>query len=108
MSESTADAPHFPAPRIHPFAPPQLVSKLRVSACPVGRASLYDGTPAWLVTRYEDVRTVLGDDRFSTVGGGASSRRLPVPPQNARKHRLPRWTHPGTPFTAGCSPDTSR
>jgi cytochrome P450 len=68
MSESTADAPHFPAPRTDPFNPPQLVSELRESACPVGRVSLYDGTPAWLVTRYEDVRTVLGDGRFSSVG----------------------------------------
>src|SRR5690606_22370242 len=34
----------------------------------VGRVSLYDGTLAWLVTRYDDVRTVLGDDRFSSVG----------------------------------------
>jgi cytochrome P450 len=69
MPESTVDAPHFPAPRTHPFDPPQLVSELRESACPVGRVSLYDGTPAWLVTRYDDVRTVLGDARFSTVGG---------------------------------------
>jgi cytochrome P450 len=69
MPESTVEAPRFPAARTHPFDPPQLVSELRESACPVGRVSLYDGTPAWLVTRYEDIRTVLGDDRFSTVGG---------------------------------------
>lgn len=68
MPESAVEAPQFPAPRTHPFDPPRLVSELRESACPVGRVSLHDGTPVWLVTRYEDVRTVLGDDRFSSVG----------------------------------------
>lgn len=68
MQESRVDAPPFPAARIHPFDPPPLVAELRESACPVGRVSLYDGTLAWLVTRYDDVRTVLGDDRFSSVG----------------------------------------
>lgn len=68
MPESTVQAPHFPAPRSRPFDPPRLVSELRESACPVGRVSLYDGTPAWLVTRYDDVREVLGGDNFSSVG----------------------------------------
>jgi cytochrome P450 len=68
MPESTVEAPRFPAPRSRPFDPPRLVSELRESACPVGRVSLYDGTPAWLVTRYDDVREVLGGDNFSSVG----------------------------------------
>jgi len=34
---------------------------------PVSRGRLPDGRPAWFVTRYDDVRMVLGDDRrFST------------------------------------------
>jgi pentalenic acid synthase len=69
VPDSEVDAPRFPAPRSHPFDPPRLVSELRESACPVGPVSLYDGTRAWLVTRYDDVRTVLGDGRFSSVGG---------------------------------------
>ncbi|MCK7626843.1 cytochrome P450 [Streptomyces sp. RS10V-4] len=32
---------------------------------PVTRATLWDGTSCWLVTRHEDVRAVLGDPRFS-------------------------------------------
>lgn len=68
MPESMIEAPGFPAPRSRPFDPPRLVSELRESACPVGRVSLYDGTPAWLVTRYDDVREVLGGDNFSSVG----------------------------------------
>ncbi|WP_203715899.1 cytochrome P450 [Asanoa siamensis] len=35
----------------------------------MGRVSLYDGTPAWLVTRHEDVRRVLSDSQFSAEGG---------------------------------------
>lgn len=31
---------------------------------PVYRAALPDGTPVWLVTRYDDVQTVLRDERF--------------------------------------------
>lgn len=31
---------------------------------PPRRSTLYNGTPMWLVTRYEDVRTVLTDSRF--------------------------------------------
>ncbi|MGW1840126.1 cytochrome P450 [Streptomyces sp. NPDC002067] len=32
---------------------------------PVVRATLWDGSPVWLVTRHQDVRDVLGDARFS-------------------------------------------
>ncbi|MFG2092946.1 cytochrome P450 [Streptomyces sp. NPDC048612] len=32
---------------------------------PVTRATLWDGSACWLVTRHEDVRQVLGDPRFS-------------------------------------------
>jgi cytochrome P450 len=38
---------------------------------PVTRISIPPGTPAWLVTRYQDVRQVLGDPtRFSSQPGG--------------------------------------
>lgn len=32
---------------------------------PMTRASLWDGSSCWLVTRHQDVREVLGDPRFS-------------------------------------------
>lgn len=44
--------------------PYDVYRRLRDSA-PVHRITGPDGTPAWLVTRYEDVRAVLGDERLS-------------------------------------------
>jgi cytochrome P450 len=56
--------PSFPMTRC-PFAPPAQYAQLREES-PVSRVVLPDGKTAWLVTRYEDVRAVLGDNRFST------------------------------------------
>ncbi|WP_441249346.1 cytochrome P450 [Kitasatospora sp. McL0602] len=53
--------PAFPALRGKcPLAPPP-----DYAAVPVGRVTLWDGSYPWLVTGYRDVRTVLGDQRFS-------------------------------------------
>ncbi|MFE0192419.1 cytochrome P450 [Streptomyces sp. NPDC058989] len=61
-----------------PFDPAPGVERARREE-PVTRATLWDGSSCWLVTRYEDVRAVLGDLRFSADA-----------------------THPGFPFlTAG-------
>lgn len=47
-----------------PFDPaPGVVRALREE--PVTRATLWDGSSCWLVTRHQDVRAVLGDPRFS-------------------------------------------
>jgi cytochrome P450 len=55
----------FPASRGNcPFAPPADVSQLLGDA-PMRRIALQDGTPAWLVARYSDVRKLLRDSRFS-------------------------------------------
>jgi len=35
---------------------------------PVSRVRIWDGTSPWLLTRYDDVRAVLGDARFSADG----------------------------------------
>ncbi|MET7485631.1 cytochrome P450, partial [Streptomyces sp. NPDC005538] len=45
----------------HPY---DVYRRLRDSA-PVHRIAGPDGTPAWLVTRYEDVRAALADPRLS-------------------------------------------
>ncbi|MFJ3230404.1 cytochrome P450 [Streptomyces sp. NPDC086787] len=45
----------------HPY---DVYRRLRDTA-PVHRITGPDGTPAWLVTRYEDVRAALGDQRLS-------------------------------------------
>lgn len=57
-------------PRTFPFSEPKrldpepLFSTLRAQE-PLSRVVLPYGEPAWLATRYEDVKVVLGDPRFS-------------------------------------------
>jgi cytochrome P450 len=56
--------------------PYRALGRIRERA-PVLRAQFLDDSPIWLVTRYEDVRTVLSDSRFGTdpasiTGGHAS------------------------------------
>ncbi|MGV9914690.1 cytochrome P450 [Streptomyces tendae] len=54
-----------PAPRgACPFAPPPAYEQARRQT-PVKQVRLWDGSPCWLVTRHEDIRTVLSDPRFS-------------------------------------------
>ncbi|MFW3168803.1 cytochrome P450 [Geodermatophilus sp. CPCC 206100] len=48
-----------------PFDPPPDLAELRRRE-PVTRVRLWDGSSAWLVTRYDDVREVLADRRFSS------------------------------------------
>lgn len=55
----------FPFPRTDPFAPPPEYVELRAK-CPVAPVSIWDGSTAWLLTRYDDVRQVLSDTRFSS------------------------------------------
>ncbi|GGS07005.1 MULTISPECIES: cytochrome P450 [Streptomyces] len=56
----------FPLRRTCPFAEPPEYAGLRADA-PVSRAALkVNGKPAWLVTRHEHVRQVLGDSRVSS------------------------------------------
>ncbi|GAA0503783.1 cytochrome P450 [Saccharopolyspora subtropica] len=47
-----------------PLDPPEHYRAMRQSA-PVARATLPDGSPTWLVSRYADVRAVLRDPRVS-------------------------------------------
>jgi cytochrome P450 len=60
----------FPVLRASPFAPPVEYRRWRDES-PVRRVTLPNGTSAWVLTRYEDVRKVLTDPRFS------SDRRKP-------------------------------
>ena len=48
-----------------PFDPPPGVTEISVSDAPIRRVQIWDGKPAWLVTRYADARAVLADNRFS-------------------------------------------
>lgn len=74
----------FPMARTCPFAPPPAYEQIREGDS-VSRVRLPDGGLAWVVSRHEDVRTVLNDRRFSAdrqhpdfpqrVKGGAACGR---------------------------------
>lgn len=61
------DLPIFPPPRdrSRPFDPPPALLRL-LAETPVSRIRNYDGTVAWLITRYDHTRQVFGDTRFSS------------------------------------------
>ena len=54
----------FPVARSCPFHPPAPYGHLQ-RECPVARVRLSSGCEAVLITRYEDVRSVLDDPRLS-------------------------------------------
>jgi len=59
---SPPDAPRFPFRRECPFDPPSLYAQAR-AAGPLSPVTLWNGRRAWLVTRHEEIRAVLTDDR---------------------------------------------
>jgi cytochrome P450 len=60
-----SEVPSFPPKRDArcPLDPPKELVAL--NACPIGKVRQWDGMEPWLITRYEDVRQVLNDRRFS-------------------------------------------
>ncbi|MEU8916213.1 cytochrome P450 [Streptomyces nigrescens] len=73
-----------PTVRSCPFDPPEEYRTLREQD-PITQVTLPDGATGWLVSRYEDVRTVLADPRFSSKysllrSGGPERDGAPVPP----------------------------
>ena len=54
----------YPYEQKCPFQPPEELTWRRRNA-PVSQVRLANGSLVWLVTRYDDVRTVLTDERFS-------------------------------------------
>jgi cytochrome P450 len=96
--DSVASAPVFPFARPTPLKPAVELARLRAEE-PVARVRSADGEPAWLVTRHEDARAVLGDHaRFALalpgggVGGGgdqgANYSLFQDPPGHTRLRRL--------------------
>ena len=63
MSTATIDRP-YPMARSCPFDPPDQYAALRTDE-PFARVRLWDGTHPYLLTKYSDIKTVLGDARFS-------------------------------------------
>jgi cytochrome P450 len=60
-SEAAFPPPRDPARPLDP--PPELLRRLREE--PISRIKIWDGSEPWLITRYEDGRAVLTDERFS-------------------------------------------
>jgi cytochrome P450 len=92
--------PAFPFQVADPLEPPAEYAKLR-AAEPVAEITLPSGDKAWLITRYEDVRQVLSDARFSreAITAPGAPRLLPIargsksifvmdPPEHTRLRRL--------------------
>ncbi|MFI7292216.1 cytochrome P450 [Streptomyces anulatus] len=104
MTDKDAGAPvptaDFPFPHHDGLGPlPELAALRREAPC--ARIVLPSGDPAWLVTRYKDVRSVLADPRFSrtraTRGAGPRMARVTTlpdsilaadPPEHSRLRKL--------------------
>ncbi|MFG2296175.1 cytochrome P450 [Streptomyces sp. NPDC048603] len=65
----------FPFPPAADVRPPARYGELLATGAPYP-VRLTSGRPALLITRHEDVTTVLGDDRFSRAGYAALARPL--------------------------------
>ena len=66
--EASASPVPFPMKRETPLNPPPELTRRQLEE-PVSRVAIWNGSNPWLVTRYEDVRAVLTDDRFSAEVG---------------------------------------
>jgi cytochrome P450 len=64
-TQQTSSIPNFPFIRPEPFGMPGQYEGLRATES-VPQVRSADGKLAWLITRYEDVRSVLMDERLST------------------------------------------
>jgi cytochrome P450 len=79
MDTDAPRAPHFPTAERPGLDPDPLLAELRERA-PVARVQYPYGEECWLVTRYDDVKAVLTDTRFSRAAtiGADVPRNSPV------------------------------
>jgi len=78
--------------RSSPFDPPDEYRRLREEE-PISKLAFPDGKTGWLLTRHQDVRALLADDRFSSDRLRASSRPARSligmdPPEHTRYRRM--------------------
>lgn len=97
---TTTEPRTFPFSEPHRLDPEPLYAELRRQE-PLSRVQLPFGEPAWLATRYDDVKVVLGDPRFSRAAamdhdeprvrrhsGGSETIMSLDPPEHSRLRRL--------------------
>ena len=77
----------LPTVRECPFDPPAEYHRLR-DEDPVARLAFPDGSQGWLLSRYEDVRSVLADPRISSARGFTSSPIRELPPEALELRRI--------------------
>lgn len=65
MTDELTGLPDYPFPVSSPLEPPGEFARLRGSE-PVSRVRLETGEPAWLLTRYADIRSALADPKLTT------------------------------------------
>lgn len=77
VPQDVSGLPRLPMPRERecPFGPPPEYARLREQA-PVSRVECPTGLTAWLVTRYADVREILGDPRRFRARPGQAAHVL--------------------------------
>jgi cytochrome P450 len=94
MTAATDNLPSLPLPRPDPLDPPVELARLRAED-PISRVRSSTGEPAWLVTRYDDARTVLSDRRFGLAlpgidngAAGPNDSLFQDPPGHTRLRKL--------------------
>src|SRR5688572_6042776 len=87
--EPRADAPvrRLPLARECPFDPPEEYRRLR-DEDPVSRLAFPDGSTGWLLSRYDDVRSLLADPRVSSARGLRTNPIRELPPEAEELMRI--------------------
>lgn len=89
MTAVTDPVPTYPMTRGCPFDPPAELAGIREKAAGTARVRIWDGSTPWLVTRYDDVRAALADERLSAdadrAGYPAASRSRRVRSRGRRR-----------------------